>query len=98
MKTNLIVLAAVGLLMAAGSAGAQLAEPKVKTLAVAADPLKKAVLIGRAETSSMVLRSRRGRSATTAVARRGVRNVCLSPDMPRDARERNARSIPARKV
>ena len=55
MKTNLIIAAAVGLLMAAGGAAAQLAEPKVKTLAAVADPLKKAVLIGRVATGNMVL-------------------------------------------
>ena len=55
MKTNLIITAAVGLLMAVGGAAAQLAEPKVKTLAAVADPLKKAVLIGRVATGNMVL-------------------------------------------
>ena len=55
MKTNLIITAAVGLLMAAGGAAAQLAEPKVKTLAAVADPLKNAVLIGRVATGDMVL-------------------------------------------
>ena len=37
------------------SAAAQLAEPKVERLAVAADPLKKAVLIGRAAAGDMTL-------------------------------------------
>ena len=55
MKTNLILAVAVGLLMTAGGAAAQLAEPKVKTLAAVADPLKKAVLIGRVATDNMVL-------------------------------------------
>ena len=36
------------------STATQPAEPKVKTLAVAADPLKKAVLIGRATTGNMI--------------------------------------------
>ncbi len=36
------------------NAAAQLAEPKVETLAVAADPLKKAVLIGRVATGNMI--------------------------------------------
>lgn len=36
------------------SAAAQLAEPKIKRLAVAADPLKKAVLIGRVATGHMI--------------------------------------------
>ncbi|MDO8264404.1 MAG: iron transporter [Gallionella sp.] len=36
------------------SAATQLAEPKVEKLAVAADPLKKAVLIGRAAAGDMV--------------------------------------------
>ena len=34
---------------------AQLAEPKVKTLTTAADPLEKAILIGRVATGDMVL-------------------------------------------
>lgn len=55
MKTNFIILAAVFFHLATGSALAQPAEPKVKTLAAAADPLKKAVLIGRAETGRMIL-------------------------------------------
>ena len=42
-------------LLFAGGAPAQLAEPKVKTLAAAADPLKKAVLIGRVATGNMIL-------------------------------------------
>ena len=42
-------------LLYAGAAAAQLAEPKVKTLATMADPLKKAVLIGRVATGDMVL-------------------------------------------
>ena len=36
------------------STAAQLAEPKVEKLAVAADPLKKAVLIGRVATGNMI--------------------------------------------
>ena len=36
------------------SAAAQLADPKVEKLAVAADPLKKAVLVGRAATGNML--------------------------------------------
>lgn len=36
------------------SAAAQLAEPKVEKLAVAADPLKKAVLVGRVATGNML--------------------------------------------
>jgi Fe2+ transport protein len=36
-----------------GSAAAQLAEPKIATLPVAADPLKKAILIGRTTTGGM---------------------------------------------
>lgn len=36
------------------SAATQLAEPKVEKLAVAADPLKKAVLVGRAATGNML--------------------------------------------
>ena len=36
------------------SAAAQLAEPKVEKLAVAADPLKKAVLVGRVATGNMM--------------------------------------------
>lgn len=36
------------------SATAQLSEPKVEKLAVAADPLKKAVLIGRVATGNMI--------------------------------------------
>lgn len=55
MKMNLIILAAVGLQMATSGAMAQLAEPKVKVLPVAADPVKRAVLIGRAETGGMIL-------------------------------------------
>ena len=55
MKKNLSIMAVVGLMMTAGSAAAQLAEPKVKTLAAAADPLKRAVLIGRVTTGDMVL-------------------------------------------
>ena len=47
------ILPIVGLLLA-GSAMAQLADPKVKTLSVAADPLKKAILIGRVTTGGMV--------------------------------------------
>jgi len=55
MKKTLSIMAAIGLLMTAGSAAAQLAEPKVEKLAVAADPLKKAILIGRVATGDMVL-------------------------------------------
>ena len=47
------ILPIVGLLLS-GSAMAQLADPKVKTLSVAADPLKKAILIGRVTTGGMV--------------------------------------------
>lgn len=36
------------------NAAVQLAEPKIETLAVAADPLKKAVLIGRVATGNMI--------------------------------------------
>ncbi|MDO9216478.1 MAG: iron transporter [Lacisediminimonas sp.] len=39
----------------AKSLAAQLAEPKVEKLAVAADPLKKAVLIGRSATGNMIV-------------------------------------------
>ena len=55
MKQLLIITAAVSFLMAVGGAAAQVAEPKVKTLPAAADPLKKAVLIGRVATSGMIL-------------------------------------------
>ncbi len=47
------ILPIVGLLLS-GNAMAQLADPKVKTLSVAADPLKKAILIGRVTTGGMV--------------------------------------------
>lgn len=47
------ILPIVGLLLS-GSAMAQLADPKAKTLSIAADPLKKAVLIGRVTTGGMV--------------------------------------------
>ena len=42
-------------LLSAGSAAAQLAEPVVKKLARAADPVEKAVLIGRAAAGGMIL-------------------------------------------
>jgi Fe2+ transport protein len=42
-------------LLSAGGAAAQLAEPKIKPLTAAADPLKQAVLIGRAATGNMIL-------------------------------------------
>ena len=47
------ILPIVGLLLS-GSAMAQLADPKVKTLSVAADPLKKVILIGHVTTGGMV--------------------------------------------
>ena len=55
MKTNLTLAVAVGLLVAAGGAAAQLTEPKIKILGTMADPLEKAVLIGRVATGNMVL-------------------------------------------
>ncbi len=55
MKTNLTIAVAVGLLVAAGGAAAQLTEPKIKILGTMADPLEKAVLIGRVATGNMVL-------------------------------------------
>jgi uncharacterized protein involved in high-affinity Fe2+ transport len=45
---------AVASILCAGTAAAQPAEPKSKTLAAAADPLKKAVLIGRVAAGDMV--------------------------------------------
>lgn len=48
---SLIVVAAV---VVAGDALAQVAEPKAKVLAPAADPLKKAVLIGRVASGGMI--------------------------------------------
>lgn len=48
------VIAVIGLLFVGGVA-AQSAEPQVKTLAIAADPLKKAVLIGRVATGDMIV-------------------------------------------
>ena len=48
------IIAVIGLLFVGGVA-AQLAEPQVKTLAIAADPLKKAVLIGRVATGDMIV-------------------------------------------
>lgn len=53
MKRLLIVSVAFALV--SSGAMAQLAEPKVKTLTTAADPLEKAILIGRVATGDMVL-------------------------------------------
>jgi uncharacterized protein involved in high-affinity Fe2+ transport len=53
MKRLLFV--AVSLAIVSGSAVAQLAEPRVKTLTTAADPVEKAILIGRVTTGDMVL-------------------------------------------
>ncbi len=41
-------------LLMAENAAAQVAEPKIKTLSTPADPLKKAILIGRTTTGNMV--------------------------------------------
>ena len=54
MKAHLLVTAAVALLMAAGGASAQLAEPKIKILAAMADPMADPVLIGRVTAGGMV--------------------------------------------
>lgn len=54
---RLILAAAMPVIgfLSAGSAAAQLAEPVVKKLARAADPVEKAVLIGRAAAGGMIL-------------------------------------------
>jgi hypothetical protein len=53
-KLVVAVLPVLGVLFI-GAAAAQLAEPKVKALASAVDPLKAAVLIGRVSTNAMVV-------------------------------------------
>jgi uncharacterized protein involved in high-affinity Fe2+ transport len=53
MKRLLIV--SVASAFASFGASAQLAEPKIKTLTAAADPIEKAILIGRVTTGDMVL-------------------------------------------
>lgn len=50
-----LILVSILSLLVIDGAMAQLAEPKVKPLAVAADPIKKAVLIGRVATGAMIL-------------------------------------------
>ena len=50
-----LLCAAASCAFLSSSAMAQLAEPKVKTLTTAADPLEKAILIGRVATGDMVL-------------------------------------------
>jgi hypothetical protein len=52
---NRLLIASVASAFASCGAIAQLAEPKVKTLTTAADPLEKAILIGRVATGDMVL-------------------------------------------
>ena len=54
LKLARSVIPAVCLLFA-GNAAAQPVEPKVKTLSAPADPLKKAVLIGRVATGNMIV-------------------------------------------
>jgi Fe2+ transport protein len=51
----LAIFATVSIMGNHGTAIAQTVEPKVKTLAVKADPMKKAVLVGRITTGGMVL-------------------------------------------
>ena len=50
-----LLFAAVSFAILSSTAMAQLAEPRVKTLTTAADPLEKAILIGRVATGDMVL-------------------------------------------
>ncbi len=50
-----LVIASVASALALSGAMAQLAEPKVKPLTTAADPVEKAILIGRVATGDMVL-------------------------------------------
>ena len=50
-----LLIASVASAFASWGAVAQLAEPKIKTLATAANPLEKAILIGRVATGEMVL-------------------------------------------
>jgi uncharacterized protein involved in high-affinity Fe2+ transport len=50
-----LLIASVASAFATWGAMAQLAEPRVKTLTTAADPMEKAILIGRLATGDMVL-------------------------------------------